>query len=231
MALSADPPPTVLLDGRQESGHGASGVTLIELIIAFSLTALVVGMALALYKDVGSATRILRGSRDDDLQARTLFNSLGENLMAGGGILGISPNRLRLLNQAGQKMDYAWEDSTLTVNGRESPIRLASFEVVPSGPILLTGDTWDRARLESSELDSLDDDHDGTIDFDELDRDRSGELETWECRFVARVVLTMTTVHDGKATMHRIAVHPRNHAREWADDALDALPGVGDFGR
>lgn len=226
MALSEAKP-----DGPRAPGHGSSGVSLLELIIAFSLSALVVGMALALYKDVGSAARILRGSREDDLEARILFNSLAENLMAGGGLLGISPNRLRLLNQAGLRMDYAWEDSTLTVNGRESPFRLASLEVTPFGPTLLTGDTWDRARMESADLDSLDDDRDGTIDFDELDRDRSGELEPWECRYVAMIRLTMTTVHDGKPTIHRGAVHPRNHAREWADDALDALPGVGDFGR
>lgn len=210
---------------------GQAGLSLIELVVAMSMSALVVGLGLALFKDIGAAARFVAGGRDDALQGRVIFNSLCDNLMAGRGLLSLGSNRIRLLNSAGGKVDYAWEDSSLTVNGKPWGFRLSSLEVTPWGPSLPTGEEWTRERMEYADLDSLDDDRDGTIDFRELDRDRNGELEPMECRFVSRLTLRMETVRDGVPTVHVATVHPRNHAREWTEDALDVLPGVGDFGR
>jgi hypothetical protein len=207
------------------------GVSLIELVVALSLSALVVGMGLALYKDVGRAASLAGAGRDEAFRTRVFFNSLCDNLMAGGGLLAVEPGRLRLLSSAGKPVDYRWEDSVLTVNGKSQAFRLAALEVVPWGPSLPSGEEWSRERTEFAEVDSLDDDRDGLVDFDELDRDRSGELDPYECRYVARVAVRMQTVHQGTLATLQGAVHPRNHAREWTEDALDALPGVGDFGR
>lgn len=217
--------------GRGASSGGQAGVSLIELVVAVAMSALVVGMALALFKDIGAAARIQSGGRDDALQGRVLFNALCDNLMSGRGLLALGPRRIRLLNAAGARVEYAWEDSTLTVNGRPWEIRLASLEIIPWGPTLPTGEAWTRESMEYAGLDSLDEDRDGSIDFRELDRDRSGELEPWECRYIARYSLRMETVRQGVATVHAATVHPRNRAREWAEDALDDMPGTGDFGR
>lgn len=212
-------------------GRTQAGVSLIELVVAFSLSSLVVGMGMALYKDVGIAARLVRGGSADALQTRVFFNSLSDNLMGGGGLLSLEPGRLRLLNQRGQKVEYAWEDSAVSVNGKPWGFKLASLEVQPFGPALPKGEEWTRERMELAEADSLDEDRDGVIDMDELDRDRSGDLDPLECRYVARVTLKLETVREGTVTTHQGTVHPRNHARDWTEDALDALPGVGDFGR
>lgn len=211
--------------------RGSRGVTLIELVVGMSLAALVVGLGLALYKDVGRAASLAGSGRDDAFRTRVFFNSVCDNLMAGGGLLALGPERLRLLNAAGKPVEYRWEDSTLSVNGRSQDFRVAALEFTPFGPALPAGEAWSRERMEYAEVDSLDDDRDGLIDFDELDRDRSGELDPYECRYVARIVVRMETVHQGKASLLMGTVHPRNHAREASGDALDALPGVGDFGR
>jgi prepilin-type N-terminal cleavage/methylation domain-containing protein len=206
------------------------GVTLIELVAALSLSALVVAMALALYKDVGTAASILRGRKAGDFGARTLFTALSENILAGNGILSLGEAHLRLVNPAGRKTEYRWEDSTLTVNGRPWPIRLASLEVRAFGPVLPDLEGWTRERMEYADVDTLDEDRDGRIDHGELDRDRSGDLDAWECRYIAGVSIRMETVREGVPTVHAVVVHPRNRARAWTEDALDQMPGVGDFG-
>lgn len=221
-----------MVGGSGSAGSGGSaGVTLIELVAAASLSALVVAMAMALYKDVGRLASRLTGGRDEAMQSRVLFNSMSENALAGGGLLGVGPDRLLLLNSAGRKIEYRWEDSALSVNGRPWGFKLASLEFAAFGPALPRGEEWTRERMEFAGLDSLDDDRDGLIDFEDLDRDRSGELEPEECRHVALLAITMKTVREGVETTHRGAIHPRNHARGWTGEDLDPLPGTGDFGR
>lgn len=215
------------------AGAGPSrqaGISLIELIIAMGLSALVIGMGLALFKDIGAAARFIATGRDNALETRAQFNALCDNLLAGQGVLFLSPQNLRVLNVGGMKVDYAWEESTFTVNGRPLGFRLAEMQIDAWGPTLPPGEDWSRDRMEFADVDSLDDDRDGEIDFEELDRDRSGDLNPHEARYVARFAIRLKTVHKGIATEHKAQVHPRNHAREWTDDALDVLPGTGDFG-
>ena len=211
-----------------------SGLSLIELVAALSLSAMVLALGMALYRDVGAAASQLRGNRDEAFEARVVFSSLCDNLLAGGGLLSLGPERVRLLNRAGARVEYAWSDSTLTVDGRPTGFRIASLEIVPTGPVLPDEEAPVRERMEFAEADSLDDDRDGAIDFDEMDRDRSGELEPWECRWVARVDVRMSTVRSGTVTVLAATVHPRNRAREWkgwSGDSFDDFPGEGFFGR
>lgn len=211
-----------------------SGLSLIELVAALSLSALVLALGMALYRDVGAAVSLVRGTRDDAFEARVVFSSLCDNLLAGGGLLSLGPERVRLLNRAGSRVEYAWSDSTLTVDGKPYGLRIASLEIVPAGPVLPDEDVSARERMEYAEADSLDDDRDGAIDFEEMDRDRSGELEPWECRWVARVDVRLSTVRSGTVTVLAGTVHPRNHAREWkgwSGDSFDDFPGEGYFGR
>jgi prepilin-type N-terminal cleavage/methylation domain-containing protein len=212
------------------SMEGTRGVTLIELVAALSLSALVVAMALALYKDVGTAASLLRGRDAGDFSARALFSALSENVLAGGGILSLGDGHLSLVNPAGLRTEYRWEDSTLTVNGHPWPIRLAAMEIRAFGPVLPDAEGWSRERMEHADVDTLDDDRDGRIDHGELDRDRSGELDAWECRYVAGLSIRMETVREGVAKIDSVLVHPRNRAKSWTENAADRLPGIGDFG-
>lgn len=185
------------------------GVTLVELLMAISMSTLVIGMALALFKDMGFAARLSQDRRDAGFQARAFFGSMSQNLMTGGGILGIAPGRLDLLNVGNRRVEYLWVDSSLTVNGKEMEFRVASLEVEPFGPIrpgredgFSAAGAWD--------LDSLDGNRDGTLDFSELDRDRDGELNPEEGRYIARIRLTLTVMVRGLPMRQTCIVHPRN---------------------
>jgi prepilin-type N-terminal cleavage/methylation domain-containing protein len=188
--------------------QGDSGVTLIELLLALALSTVVVGMSLALFKDAGFAARLGAQRRDAGFQAHAAFAALTGSLMTGGGILQVGPDRLDILNRANRRLDYGWQDSTLSLNGKAFGFRLASLEVVPEGPQrpepkgFAADLPWD--------LDSLDGDRDGRIGFEELDRDRSGRLEPEECRFIAHITVTMTTVFKDVPMVQTCVVHPRN---------------------
>ena len=93
------------------------GVTMIELLFAISLATVVVLLALALFRDVGFAARITQGKRDAAFESQAAFASLADNLMTGGGILRLGPDRVDLLNRRNRRVTYAWGDSVLSANG------------------------------------------------------------------------------------------------------------------
>jgi prepilin-type N-terminal cleavage/methylation domain-containing protein len=200
---------------------GSRGVTLVELLIAISLSSLVVMMAMALFKDAGFAARLLGGRRDAASRSQALFSSISENLMAGGGILRLAPDHLEILNVRNRKVDYRWEDSAITVNGKTWNLRLASMHVEPEGP---SRPAWrEFSGIGPWELDSLDGNRDGAIDFAELDRDHSGELEPEECRFIARIRISMVVIDHGIPIGQSCIVHPRNRVPAAAGDDVQEI--------
>ena len=205
--------------------HGSSGVSLVELLIAISLSVLVVGMGLALFKDVGAAARLGSGRRDAAFQAQAAFTALSNSLLSGGGMLRIGPDRLEILNRNNRRLDYRWKDSTLALNGKEFAFRLASLEIKPEGPA--RPEPGNFSIQPAWDLDSLDGDRDGRIDFDELDRDRSGELEAEECRFVGRISIEMKIVFRDVMIVQSTSVHPRNRIPASTDEAPEDISGFG----
>lgn len=206
-------------------GRSTTGVTLVELLIATSLSVLVVGMGLALFKDVGVAARLGSGRRDAAFQAQAAFTALSNSLLSGGGLLRIGPDRLEILNRNDRRLDYRWEDSTLSLNGNRFPFRLASLEIKPEGPA--RPEAGDFSIQPPWDLDSLDGDRDGRIDFDELDRDRSGELEREECRFIGRITIEMKIVFRGLINVQTASVHPRNRIPTATARIPEEDPGFG----
>jgi hypothetical protein len=194
---------------------GASGVTLIELLIAISLSSLVVLMALALFKDVGFAARLTGGKRDVAFQARLALASLTGNLLAGGGVLRLAPGEAAVLNRRNRRVTYAWGDSVLAANGKPYAFRLVSLRIEPAGPVRPEGRGF--AGEMPWELDSLDGDHNGTIDSTELDRNGDGVLGTEECRFLASVRVTLVASARGVPITLSSLVHPRNRARQGTE--------------
>jgi prepilin-type N-terminal cleavage/methylation domain-containing protein len=196
-----------------------SGVTMIELLIAISLSSVVVLLALSLFKDVGFAARFAGGRRDAAFEAQAAFESLTGNLMSGGGIVRLAEGEAVLLNRRHRRITYAWGDSLLKANGVPFKFTLASLRIDPSGPIrpawkAFTGEMpWD--------LDSLDGNHDGLIDFAELDRDGDGELGRDECRFIAALRVTMVIAFHGTPMVFTSLVHPRNRAPATDDGESD----------
>jgi prepilin-type N-terminal cleavage/methylation domain-containing protein len=209
--------------------HGSRGVTLVELLLALSLSAIVVGLALGLFKDAGFAARLGAGNRDAASQAQAAFGALVENLMTGNGMVELGPDEVIVLNRANRRMEYRREDSTLSLNGKPFRFKVAALIVEPEGPRrpeengFSIGTAWD--------LDSLDGDRDGRILFDELDRDRSGILNPEECRFIATVKLTLGTVYRGIPVFRTAVVHPRNRvpavAGAGGDKAADSFEAGG----
>lgn len=199
---------------------GESGVTLIELLFAISLSSLVVLMALSLFKDVGFAARLTGGKRDAAFQARAALASLSGNLLAGGGVVGLAPGEAIVLNRRNRRVTYAWGDSVLRANGRPYGFRLASLRVAPAGPVRPAWQAF--AGQMPWDLDSLDGNHDGAIDSSELDRNGDGALDTEECRFLATARVTLVASVQGIPITLTAVVHPRNRARPGTD------PGTGD---
>jgi hypothetical protein len=189
---------------------GASGVTLIELLIAISLSSLVVLMALSLFKDVGFAARLTGGRRDAAFQANAALSSLSGNLLAGGGILRLAEGEAVVLNRRNRRVTYAWGDSVLKANGKAYGFRLASLRIETAGPVR---PVWRAFGSEMPwDLDSLDGDHNGAIDSSELDRNGDGALDTEECRFLASVRVTLVASAKGIPITLTAVVHPRNRA-------------------
>ena len=219
------PIPIAARRARIRGTRSASGVTLVELLVAISLSVLVVGMGLALFKDVGLAARLGSGRRDAAFQAQTAFTTLSNSLMSGGGILRIGPDRLEILSRNNRRMDYRWEDSTLSLNGNKFAFRLASLEIRPEGPE--RPEPRDFTIQPAWDLDSLDGDRDGRIDFDELDRDRSGELEPEECRFIGRISIEMKIVFRDLLSVQTMSVHPRNRVPGVTGQPPEDINGFG----
>lgn len=192
------------------AGTGQGGVTLIELLIAISLSAVVVLLALSLFKDVGFAARLTGGRRDAAFQAQAAFESLTRNLMTGRGIQRLAEGEAVLLNRGNRRVTYAWGDSALKANGVPYKFPLASLRIEPSGPVR---PVWKAFTGEMPwELDSLDGDHDGFIDASELDRDGDGALGPEECRFIAALRVTLVADYHGAPIVLTCVVHPRNRA-------------------
>ena len=212
----------MVLAGKGRSVPAAEGrsrgLTLIELVVAIGLGGMVTAMALALFRDVASTYGLMQSRRQEALRAQALVGAMADNLLAGGGIVRLGPGRLVLVNPGGQRVDYQWQDSTLTVNGKTWPLSLASLELDAEGPDCLVrrGLHWE--RIADHALDTLDGDQDGRIEFRELDRDMSGDLDARECRFVARVRVTLTAVIRGAPVTLRATLHPRNHSPKSQDD-------------
>ncbi len=190
---------------------GASGVTLVELLLAISLSSVVALLALALFKDVGFAARLTGGKREADFQARTAMASLSGNLLAGGGVLKLAPGEAVLLNRRNRKVTYAWADSALKANGKGFGFRLVSLSLEPAGPVRPAWKAF--ANVMPWELDSLDGDHNGSIDSSELDRNGDGELDWEECRFLGTVRITLVVSARGIPISYTAVVHPRNRAK------------------
>jgi prepilin-type N-terminal cleavage/methylation domain-containing protein len=190
---------------------GNRGVTLIELVVSMALSVLVAAMALAFFKDAGNAARLSRGRREAGFQAQALFSSLSENLLAGSGVLRVGEGRLVLLNGRDLRVEYKKEDSTLSVNGKALGLRVGEFLIEPMGPSRPDRNAMGGLGEQPWDLDSLDQDRDGLIGFSELDRDRNGELDEEECRFVALFRVTLTIVDQNLPMTQVGIVHPRNH--------------------
>jgi prepilin-type N-terminal cleavage/methylation domain-containing protein len=193
-------------------GSGASerGVTLIELVIAISLSAVVVLLALSLFKDVGFAARLAGGRRDAAFEAQAAFEALSGNLMTGRGIRRLGEGEAVVLNRGNRRVAYAWGDSVLKANGVPFKFPLASLSIEPEGPVR---PAWKAFTGEMPwELDSLDGNHDGVLDFAELDRNGDGELGPAECRYIATLRVTMVASFRGAPIVLTCLVHPRNRA-------------------
>lgn len=203
-----------------------AGVSLFELLIAISLSTLIVLMALALFRDLGFAARIIGGKRDAAFEARTALGSLAGNIMAGQGILKLAPDGVLLLNRAGRPIDYAWRDSALSANGVPYGFPVASFRLEAQGPRKPDWKAFSGVRPWA--LDSLDEDGDGGIDGAELDRDGDGKLDARELRFVASVRIILIADHRGTPLEMTCLVHPRNRIPDSASAAgvSDPFPAI-----
>lgn len=217
----------VVMQGRprRREAHRQEGVTLIELMVAIAMSTVVVLLAYGLLKDAGLAARLLTGKRGAAFEAQAAFASMADNLMSGGGILVIAPEKAEVLNRRNRRVTYARVDSSLTVNGVAWKFRLASFKIEVAGPVRPDWQAFSGSH--PWELDSLDSDRDGRLDFEELDRDRNGELDPEESRFIASIRLTLIADQKGIPIVQTCLIHPRNRVPAVAGVEAEDIPGSG----
>ena len=206
-------------------GDGQAGVSLVELLIAISLSAVVVLLALSLFKDVGFAARITGARRDAAFEAHAAFASLTGNLMSGRGISRLADGEAVLLNRGNRRVTYAWSDSVLKANGVPYKFPLASLRIEPYGPVRPVWKAFEREL--PWELDSLDGNHDGFIDASELDRNGNGELGPEECRFIAALRVTLVASYHGAPIVMTCVVHPRNRVSALVNGDGDSFGETG----
>jgi prepilin-type N-terminal cleavage/methylation domain-containing protein len=206
-------------------GGNQRGVTLVELLMAVAMSTVVILLAYGLLKDVGFATRLLTGKRGTAFEAQAAFASMADNLMTGGGILALGPDKADVLNRRNRRVTYAWGDSALTVNGVAWKFRMSSLRLEASGP---TRPDWKAFSGGMPwELDSLDSDRDGRLAFDELDRDRNGELDPEESRFIASIRITLIADHKGIPLVQTCLIHPRNRVPAIEGQEAEDILGSG----
>jgi len=187
------------------------GVTLLELLVSIALSGVVITLAMSFWKDAGHAIHLNRGKRDAQFQSQMLFYALKENLLAGMGVIYLSPQKLVLVNGYHHRMEYVWQDSTLTVNGKKLSTPVKLFSVIAKGPVHPLASGSDHILIANWDLDSLDNNADGLVDQEELDRDRNGNLDGKETRFVANYELTFVYSHENLIDTLKAVIHPRNH--------------------
>lgn len=201
------------------------GVTLIELMVAIAMSTVVVLLAYGLLKDAGFATRLITGKRGAAFEAQAAFASMADNLMTGGGILAIGPEKADVLNRRNRRVTYAVADSSLTVNGVAWKFKLASLKIEANGPAKPDWKAFEGGM--PWELDSLDGDRDGRIDFDELDRDRNGVLDPEESRFIATIRVTLIADQRGIPLVQTCLIHPRNRVPAIEGQEAEDILGSG----
>lgn len=211
---------------RRSGGAGFQrGVTLIELMVAIAMSTVIVLLAYGLLKDAGFAARLLTGKRGAAFEAQAAFASMADNLMSGGGIISLAPDRAEVLNRRNRRVTYAQVDSSLTVNGVAWKFKLASFRLEATGPIRPDWQAFSGSL--PWELDSLDSDRDGRLDFEELDRDRNGELDPVESRFIASIRLTLIADQKGIPIVQTCLIHPRNRVPSVSGQEAEDILGSG----
>lgn len=192
--------------------HRNVGVTLLELLVAIALSGIVATLAMSFWKDAGHAIHLSRGNRDLRFQFQAVFSSLRENLLSGKAVLKVAPQQIELVNANNRRWQYSLQDSTLTINQKKFPGAVTLFSVIASGPNHPLAEGSNHLLVEHWNLDSLDNNADGIIDQDELDRDQSGSLSVGETRFVATYQITMAFLYENFPDTLRAIVHPRNHS-------------------
>lgn len=199
--------------------RGEAGLTLLELLTAISLTALIAGMAFHLLQSVGSAVFRLEEKRQSSKDLHLLLSSLGHSVQEGKGIREAGEEVLLWEDAAGGTHRLSFGDSTVTVDGNPWPLRIGAFEMRFSGGGTRTDEIGSPppAEVENLYLDSLDADGDRLLSLTEMDADRNGKVSEWEARLVDFVEIRVAARgRKGDSAEARLGVFPRNRLIDFA---------------
>ncbi len=180
------------------------GFTLLELVVALAVAAAVGALAYRFFRAWGGAAH-LGWKRLYLVQSEAAWTAAVENgLLEGRGLVAVSPQTLVFISRGGQRMILEKSGDSALWNGRPVP-DLYALSLDAQGPDCSQAPANDAGCR--ALLDSLDENHDGVIDFSELDRDRDGVVQGPECRYVRSVEIRW---RDGRDTGTReLILHPR----------------------
>ncbi len=195
------------------------GYTLVELLVAISLTGIVVTFALHLYLAVNRQTIRFDKSNAIRMEEQNLVTVLTHIIRNSACLTFLDEREIHLarFNLPMQKIEF--QDSLLFINEHAASPIFKNFTFSAIGPKWNLDLDFERNSLQALSakdqelLDSLDRDYDGTLSFDELDENMDGTLEGQECQLVSQVLVEYEYQGPGEELLHRnISVYLRNHS-------------------
>jgi prepilin-type N-terminal cleavage/methylation domain-containing protein len=187
------------------------GFTMIELMVALGLAAGVAFFAFTIFLQFYKTTFNRQNKTHFYFTVETFTASLRDKLTH-EPVIFLTENSFTTQNAAGKITHYLFDEERLMINGEPAPVSVQRFRVTALGPgIMLPEEApWQR---NTHVLAYLDEDLDGFIGMDELDKDGSGALEGNECMKIGLVGIELSfNSGRAKALNCMFRVHPRNRA-------------------
>ncbi|MFC1584983.1 hypothetical protein ACFL5V_05505 [Fibrobacterota bacterium] len=193
------------------------GYTLVELLVALSLSLLVVFFGFTLYLRFNRAVLHRQTGNHLTFQADIFCGQLRNQIMTGQGIVSVAEDGLKLLTERGKLMEYSFTTDGLTINQAPGPLKVDNFRVEALGPVIYYPE-HEYFGSPPTPLQQLDRDRSGLLEMEELDLDGSGTLEGRECAGIGLINVSIEYAEGNKTLSRRIRAHPRNRLISYREE-------------
>ena len=187
------------------------GVTLLELIVGITLSMAAAALAYMLFVNVQRQIFQKQTKSESEFNLDVVSHTLKNILMQSERILEVHEQELSIRKAGGEKIRIHLEDSILKFN--ETPLlnKITGLEISVFGPIITdTDNSLGNLPYQTRQLISWDSDQNEILEFEELDRDDSGILETIECDYIGLITITIFRSMKGPRNSAQFSVHIRN---------------------
>jgi hypothetical protein len=198
---------TVNRPSQPTSLPSQAGITLVELIAALSLASIVGLLALFLFRQGRQTLLHSLGQEVDYTQAAAVSHLISQVLREGAGLKEVREDGLESVTRDGRpfQLEQPFGDTVVFLNGKPTLDSACQLKISAYGPAL----NPDPLATVKQDIDTLDDNRDGIIDFGELDRDRDDRLDSLELAHLRLLEIQWQSCGNASAK-HRLLISPRN---------------------